>query len=158
MFSRGVLRRMNQESELKTRPIYECRCDERLQTTSEKSEACFDLSEWTTLIVYKWLLKLIQDEDNIRNVCECDGWVCVLEVIDTPSILSVIRKTTVLKRVLAPCCRLFLSGWPRTSRDGSGIVHGHVALDELLKWQKSGQFPDEPVRVTVQWIHYVTSH
>jgi hypothetical protein len=35
-----------------------------------------------------------------RDVFECDGWVCVLEVIDTPSILSVIRKDTVLVRVL----------------------------------------------------------
>ncbi len=27
----------NRESELKTRPIYECRCDERLKTKSEES-------------------------------------------------------------------------------------------------------------------------
>ncbi len=42
-----------------------------------------------------------RDEVNRRDVYECDGWVCVLEVIDTPSILSVIRKSTALTRVLS---------------------------------------------------------
>jgi hypothetical protein len=26
-----------------------------------------------------------KDDVNRRDVCECDGWVCVLEVMDTPS-------------------------------------------------------------------------
>ncbi len=41
-----------------------------------------------------------RDEVNRRDVCECDGWVWVLEVIGAPSILSVIRKSAVLTRVL----------------------------------------------------------
>ncbi len=40
------------------------------------------------------------DKVNRRDVSECDGWVCVLEVISTPSILSVIRKSASLTRVL----------------------------------------------------------
>jgi hypothetical protein len=31
-----------------------------------------------------------------------------------------------------------------------------IAVTELLKLQKSGQFPDEPVRIKVGQIHYVT--
>jgi hypothetical protein len=46
-------------------------------------------------------------------------------------------------------CRLFLSGWLRTPHGGSGIVHSFVVQLELLMIQKSGQFPDEPVRITV---------
>jgi hypothetical protein len=33
-----------------------------------------------------------RDEVHRREVCECDGWVCDLDVIDTPSKLRVIRK------------------------------------------------------------------
>jgi hypothetical protein len=40
--------------ELKTRPMYECRCDERLKTQPEKSTR-------------------LRDEVNRRDVCECDG-------------------------------------------------------------------------------------
>ncbi len=67
--------------ELKTRPMYECRCDERLKTQPEKSTR-------------------LRDEVNRRDVCECDGWVCVLEVIDDPSMLRLTRKSGVLVRVL----------------------------------------------------------
>jgi hypothetical protein len=42
-----------------------------------------------------------RDEVNRRDVSECDGWVCVLEVIDVPSILSVIRKVADMMRVLS---------------------------------------------------------
>ncbi len=35
----------------------------------------------------------------------------------------------------------------RTPRGGSGRVHGYVAQAELLKMQKSGQFPDELVKI-----------
>ncbi len=37
----------------------------------------------------------------------------------------------------------------RTLLDGSGTGLGQIALTELLKLQKSGQFPDEPVRIKV---------
>jgi hypothetical protein len=32
---------------------------------------------------------------------------------------------------------------------GSGKIHGLIALTELLTLQKSGQFPDEPVRIKI---------
>ncbi len=41
-----------------------------------------------------------RDEVNRRDVCDCDGRVCVLEVIGVSSILSVIRKPSTLTRVL----------------------------------------------------------
>ena len=41
-----------------------------------------------------------RDEVNRREVCECDGWVCVLEVIGVPSMLRLTRKSPVLARVL----------------------------------------------------------
>ncbi len=94
-----------------------------------------------------------RDEVNRRDVCECDGWVCVLYVIGAPSIFKLIRKAAALARV----CRLFLLAGQRTPRGGSGKVHCLVAQAELLKLQKSGQFPDEPVRIKVWQIHYVTS-
>jgi hypothetical protein len=53
---RGHIRPVYHESrkrELKTRPIYECRCDERLKTKSEKS----------TLLVYTGLLEKRAIED-----------------------------------------------------------------------------------------------
>ena len=34
-----------------------------------------------------------RDEVNRRDVCECDGWVCVLEVIGVPSRIRLTRKT-----------------------------------------------------------------
>ena len=55
--------------EVKTRPIYECPCDGRLQTKVEES----------TRLVYTGLLgelehlKIDRDEVNRRDVCECDG-------------------------------------------------------------------------------------
>ena len=39
-----------------------------------------------------------KDEVNRPEVSECDGWVCGLEVMGVPSILSIIRKTVVLAR------------------------------------------------------------
>jgi len=43
----------------------------------------------------------------------------------------------------------------RTPRGGSGTDHGQIAQAELLKLQKGGQFPDEPVRIKGAQIHYV---
>ena len=40
-----------------------------------------------------------KDEVNRQEVCECDGCVCDLDVMDVPSTLSVIRKDVVLTRV-----------------------------------------------------------
>jgi len=39
------------------------------------------------------------------------------------------------------------SAWKRKPRGGSGNTHDQIALTELLKLQKCGQFPDEPVRI-----------
>jgi hypothetical protein len=43
----------------------------------------------------------------------------------------------------------------RTPRGGSGTGHGQIAQAELLKLQKNGQIPDEPVRIKGAQIHYV---
>ncbi len=66
-------------------------------------------------------------------------------MIVVPSILSVIRKTATLARVLST----FVFRVPETPSGGSGIVHGQVTPAELLKLQKSGQFPDESVRIII---------
>jgi hypothetical protein len=39
------------------------------------------------------------------------------------------------------------SAWKRKARDGSGNTHDQIALTELQKLQKSGQLPDEPVKI-----------
>ncbi len=46
---------------------------------------------------WKWIV-LITDEVNRREVFECDGWVCDLEVIGNPSIFKLIGKPEVLVR------------------------------------------------------------
>jgi hypothetical protein len=43
------------------------------------------------------------------------------------------------------------------SHNGSGRIHWKIAQDEILKIQKSGQFPDDPVRIKGVQNHYVTS-
>ena len=40
-----------------------------------------------------------RDEVNRREVCECDGRVCDLEVIGAPSRLRLIRKVVTLVRI-----------------------------------------------------------
>ena len=45
----------------------------------------------------------------------------------------------------------------RNPHDGSGPGHGDVVQSELLKVQKSGQFPDELVKIEFTQIHYVSS-
>ena len=43
----------SRKRELKTRPVYECRCDERLKTKAEKS----------TRLAYTWLLGELTSKD-----------------------------------------------------------------------------------------------
>ena len=55
--------------ELQRRPIFECRCDERLKTKAEGS---------TRLTYAQWVTRGTgttkdRDEVNRREVCECDG-------------------------------------------------------------------------------------
>ncbi len=45
----------------------------------------------------------------------------------------------------------------RTPPGGSGTGHDHVAQTDLLKLQKSGQFPDELVKRECAQIHCVSS-
>ncbi len=40
-----------------------------------------------------------RDEVNKREVCECDGWVCDLDVMGGPPKLSALRNTVTLTRV-----------------------------------------------------------
>jgi hypothetical protein len=42
-------------------------------------------------------------------------------------------------------------------RGGSGTVSGWIAQAELLKLQKSGEFPDELVKTEGAQIHYVNA-
>ncbi len=67
-------------------------------------------------------------------------------MIGDPSTFKLIRKVATLVRVLFD---FLLPGCPRTPHDGSGIVHSFIVEVELLKLKKSGQFPDESVRITV---------
>ena len=84
-----------------------------------------------------------KDEVNRQEVCECEGWVWDLDAIGAPSRLRLIRKTAALERIFST---LDLSIEEKES-GGSGRIHDLIALTELLKLQKSGQFPDEPVRI-----------
>jgi hypothetical protein len=45
-----------------------------------------------------------KDEVNRRDVWECDGWVCVFEVIDSSSRFELVRKSSTLVRVLTTFC------------------------------------------------------
>ena len=79
--------------ELKRRRTYEYRWDERLKT---------GWGIYTSRI--HWVARGTgtpkdKDEVNKREVCECDGWVCDLETMGIPSILSVILSATALARM-----------------------------------------------------------
>jgi hypothetical protein len=91
--------------ELKRRPIYECRCDERLKTKAEEF----------TRLAYTGLLGGLQH----------------LKI-----------KTRLIDEKIANARR-------RRPRGGSGSIHGQIAQAELLKLQKNGQFPVEPVSMKV---------
>jgi hypothetical protein len=135
------------------------RCDERLKPKDEESTWLTYtgfLEELEYLKIETRLIDENRDEVNRREVCECDGWVCDLDMMDTPSKLSVIREAASLLSETRPGQPCFWAG-QRKPRGGSGTGHGRFAEAELLKLQKSGQFPDESVRIKVWQIHYVTS-
>ncbi len=69
----------SRKRELKIRCIYECRCDERLHTKTKE----FTPLTYTGLVVGLEHLK-IETRLIVWEVCECDGWVCDLEVIGVP--------------------------------------------------------------------------
>jgi hypothetical protein len=68
-------------------------------------------------------------------------------VIDAPSIFKLIRKTAALVRVLPTFP--FNCEENVVWRKRKIPLVGLVSQAELLKLQKSGQFPDEPVRIKV---------
>ncbi len=69
----------------------------RWKTKNEIWEIYTSLIHW--VVRGTWTPK-DRDEVNTRDVCECDGWVCVPEVIGVPSRVSVIRKTASLTSTL----------------------------------------------------------
>ncbi len=85
----------SRKGELKTRPIYECRCDERLKTKSEKSTLLVNTGLIGELEHLKIKTRLI-DEMFVGVM----GEYVFLKVIGVPSIFKVIRKTSTLVRVL----------------------------------------------------------
>ena len=78
------------KQELKRRPIYECRYNERLKLNLR------DLHVSHTQGVTGTGTPKDRDEVNRQEVYECDGLVCDLDVIGVPSKLSVIRKAEAL--------------------------------------------------------------
>jgi hypothetical protein len=69
--------------------------------------------------------------------------VCDLDATGAPSIFKKIRSASALVRIipiLDLSCEERMCG-------GSGTGHGLVAQAELLKLLKSGQFPDELVKI-----------
>ena len=60
--------------ELQTRPIYECRSDERLKTKTEES-MCLVYTGW---VARGTGTPKDRDEGNRRDVCECDGKLFIM--------------------------------------------------------------------------------
>ncbi len=69
------------------------------------------------------------------------------EVIDVPSRLRLIRKASAWQEYFL----ILISASKRTPRgeSGSPMTPSLIPLTELLRMQKSGQFPDETVRIEV---------
>ncbi len=80
--------------ETSKRLLYECRCDARLTDKTERSTLLTCTVAWGTGTPKD------KDEDNRREVSECDGWVCVCETIVVSSKFRVTRKPAVLVRRL----------------------------------------------------------
>ena len=81
--------------QIKIKPSHECRCDERPETKSEDSRRLGYTGFLGELEHLKIKTRLI-DEMFVSVRGEC-----VLEVIDVPSILKLIRKSASLTRVLS---------------------------------------------------------
>jgi hypothetical protein len=84
----------SRKRELKTRPIYECRCDERLKTKAEES---------TRLAYTGWLVELEHLKIKTTLIDEMFAsvmgeYVFFLEMMGAPSKLSVIRKAAAFAR------------------------------------------------------------
>ena len=72
--------------------------------------------------------------------------MCDLKVIDVPSILRLIRSVTFLTRM-----------WSTLDLVVRRTPHGEserlIVLDELLKLEEIGQFPDDPLKIEGTQIH-----
>ncbi len=64
-------------------------------------------------------------------------------MIDAPSRLRLIRKAATVARMFPHF------DFSIEEKASHGNTHDQIALTELLNLQKSGQFPDEPVRIEV---------
>jgi hypothetical protein len=105
--------------ELKIRDIYECRCDERLRTKTED----FKRLTYTGLVLELEHLKIETRLIDEKFAVKMYPWL--------------------------GCFHILISASKRKLRGGSGNTHDQIVLTEVLKLQKSGQFPDEPVRKEV---------
>ncbi len=105
IFGCGFVYYESRNRELKTRPIYECLfCSlwtekARVKDKTNEWESVPWVSMWwknknETWGIYTshihWVSRgtgTPKDKDDInrRDVCECDGWVCVLEMMGVPS-------------------------------------------------------------------------
>jgi hypothetical protein len=56
-------------------------------------------------------------------------------------------ETRLIDEIFRGYCHILVSASTRKPRGGSGNTHDQIALTELLKLAKSGQFPDETVRI-----------
>jgi hypothetical protein len=79
--------------ERKTRPIYDRRCDERLEPKDDES-TCLTYTGFLVELEYLKIETRLIDEKFASVMGECD-----LDMMDTSSKLRVIRKVVVLTRV-----------------------------------------------------------
>jgi len=101
---------------LNRRLVYECQCDERLKSKVEESAVIRHTSHtlgWGGTGTPK-----DRDEVNRREVWECDGWVCYLEVTGTSSVFKVIckgwRKSGTIRIIVR-----YLRNWSVSVLEGS---------------------------------------
>ncbi len=88
----GMVNDESRKRELKTRPIYECRCDERLETKSEKSTRLRDLSIFFFILLFLFFhkraccvprplpIKITVTASNAGKLTRIALWECVCSV------------------------------------------------------------------------------
>ena len=88
-----------------------------------------------------------RDEVNRREVCECDGWVCDLEVIVSPSRSKLTRKPTSLTRVL-PTSDLSCEENVVLRKWNSPLVDSSSWTDEVVKNRSISRWSCKNKRIT----------
>jgi hypothetical protein len=111
-----------------------CRCDESLKAKTEGAERL----SYTGLCGGLEQLKI-----ETRLINEMFASVMGEYVILTPQVRRRYSKQSVVPQPSPEYFQSFISAGRRTPLGGSGNVHCFNAQAELLKLQKSGQFPDE---------------